>query len=56
MAARRFVACRAVAHAADRQVDPARLYTPESYRRLRRVKSVYDPGELFVANHPVPPA
>jgi FAD/FMN-containing dehydrogenase len=41
---------------AERQVDPARLYTPETYRRLRRVKSAYDPGELFVANHPIPRA
>jgi FAD/FMN-containing dehydrogenase len=41
---------------AERQVDPARLYTPETYRRLRRVRAAFDPGELFLANHPIPPA
>jgi hypothetical protein len=39
---------------AERQGDPARLYTPETYRRLRRVRAAYDPGELFLANHPIP--
>ncbi len=39
---------------AERSVDPARLYTPETYRRLRKIRGVYDPGELFLANHPIP--
>jgi hypothetical protein len=30
---------------AERGVDPARLYPRETYRRLRRVKAAYDPGE-----------
>jgi FAD/FMN-containing dehydrogenase len=38
---------------AERPVDPARLYAPEAYARLRRIKAVSDPGELFVANHPI---
>jgi hypothetical protein len=40
----------------ERPVDPARLYTAVTYRRLRRVRAAYDPGELFLANHPIPPA
>jgi hypothetical protein len=39
---------------AERPVDPARLYTPETYRRLRRIRGAYDSGELFLANHPIP--
>ena len=39
---------------AERGVDPDRLYPAETYRRLRRVKAAYDPGELFLANHPIP--
>jgi FAD/FMN-containing dehydrogenase len=41
---------------AEERVDPARLYTAETYRRLRRIKAAYDPGEMFLSNHPVPPA
>jgi len=41
---------------AERRVDADRLYPAETYRRLRRVKAEYDAGELFVANHPIPPA
>jgi FAD/FMN-containing dehydrogenase len=40
----------------ERPVDAARLYPAETYRRLRRIRAAYDPGELFVANHPIPPA
>jgi FAD/FMN-containing dehydrogenase len=39
--------------------DPARTasaYTPEDYRRLTEVKRAYDPGNLFAANHNIPPA
>jgi FAD/FMN-containing dehydrogenase len=36
---------------AERPVDPERLYPPETYRRLRRIRDAYDPGRLFVANH-----
>src|SRR5262245_3587300 len=41
---------------AERRVGAERLYLTETYRRLRRVKTAYDAGELFVANHPIPPA
>jgi hypothetical protein len=27
-----------------------------TYRRLREVKAALDPGELFKANHEIPPA
>ncbi len=40
---------------AEERVDPARLYAAETYRRLRRVRAAYDPGEMFLSNHPVPP-
>jgi len=41
---------------AERPTDASRLYTSETYRRLRRIRAAYDPGELFLANHPIPPA
>jgi FAD/FMN-containing dehydrogenase len=31
-------------------------YTPADYRRLREVKSAYDPDNVFAANHNIPPA
>jgi hypothetical protein len=41
---------------AERAVEPDRLYPPETYRRLRRIRAQYDSGELFLANHSIPPA
>jgi hypothetical protein len=41
---------------AERPVEAERLYMAETYRRLRRIKTAYDAGGLFVANHPIPPA
>jgi FAD/FMN-containing dehydrogenase len=41
---------------AERPVDPARMFTDEAYRRLREVKSKYDPDNLMQANHEIPPA
>jgi Berberine and berberine like len=38
----------------ERPVDPARLFPPETYQRLRRIRAAYDPGELFVSNYPIP--
>ena len=40
----------------ERKVDPQIFYRDETYRRLRKVKSIYDPSELFKANHQIPPA
>jgi hypothetical protein len=36
--------------------DPAAFYGAETCRRLREVKADVDPGEVFLANHPIPPA
>jgi FAD/FMN-containing dehydrogenase len=36
--------------------DPARFYTEGAYAKLRQVKAMYDPGNLFRANHPIPAA
>jgi hypothetical protein len=36
---------------AERAVEAERLYPPETYRRLRRIRATYDPQEMFVANH-----
>ena len=33
--------------------DTARLYPPHTDERLRAVRAMYDPGELFVADPPV---
>ena len=38
--------------------DPARVetaYTPADFRRLRTVKSTYDPDNVFCLNHNIPP-
>jgi Berberine and berberine like len=41
---------------ADTRRDPASFWEAQAYRRLRRVKSAVDPGDLIRANHPIPPA
>jgi FAD/FMN-containing dehydrogenase len=40
----------------EEPVDAAAGYAPESWQRLRAVRSAVDPTGLFVANHVVPPA
>jgi FAD/FMN-containing dehydrogenase len=40
----------------ERAIDAARLYPPHTYRRLRKIKTAYDPNNLFLSNHPIPPA
>ena len=40
----------------ERKTDPQTFYGKATYARLRAVKSVYDPGNLFRANHEIPPA
>jgi FAD/FMN-containing dehydrogenase len=38
----------------EEPADPATLFSPESYRRLREVRARADPGGVFLANHAVP--
>jgi FAD binding domain/Berberine and berberine like len=41
---------------AEHSTDPRRLWSIDSYQRLRRVKADHDPRDMFRSNHPVPPA
>jgi FAD/FMN-containing dehydrogenase len=41
---------------AESEMDVSTVYPPSCYARLREVKAAYDPGELFHANHRIPPA
>jgi FAD/FMN-containing dehydrogenase len=36
--------------------DVRRFFDAKTWGRLREVKALYDPDELFQANHPIPPA
>jgi FAD binding domain/Berberine and berberine like len=40
----------------DRPVGTGRMFSDEVHRRLREVKSKYDPDDVIQANHEVPPA
>ena len=40
---------------AERPVDTRRAYTADAYRRLRAVKTLVDPDDVFRANHPIAP-
>jgi FAD binding domain/Cyclic nucleotide-binding domain len=42
----------------ERPVGGARLYPRKTYtyQRLRKIRAAHDPGEMFVSNHPIPPA
>jgi len=41
---------------AEETADAASFYSPESYRRLREIRAVVDPDEVFLSNHVIPPA
>jgi FAD binding domain-containing protein/berberine-like enzyme len=41
---------------AEQHTDVRRMWPIEVYDRLRQVKSEYDPGDMFLSNHPVSPA
>jgi Berberine and berberine like len=40
----------------ERPADTGRMFGGEAYRRLREVKSKYDPDNVVQANHEIPPA
>lgn len=40
----------------ERPEDPATMFPPETYDRLRRVNARVDPLDLFRSNHPITPA
>jgi hypothetical protein len=35
--------------------DASAFFDPATWQRLREIKSLYDPSDLFKANHPIPP-
>jgi FAD/FMN-containing dehydrogenase len=41
--------------AEQKGLDASRFYEADTYERLRSVKGIYDPDEVFRANHPIPP-
>jgi hypothetical protein len=36
--------------------DASRFFDAETWSRLRQVKALYDPADLFKGNHHIPPA
>jgi hypothetical protein len=40
----------------ERPGDTEKMFGDEAYRRLREVKSKYDPDDMMHANHEIPPA
>jgi hypothetical protein len=40
----------------DSPADGDAVLPPDSYRRLRQIKAVYDPGESIISGHPIRPA
>ena len=36
--------------------DASGFFDPDTWHRLREVKALYDPSDLFKANHPIPPS
>jgi FAD/FMN-containing dehydrogenase len=40
----------------EEPADASAFYEPATWQRLREIKSLYDPSDLFKANHAIPPA
>jgi FAD/FMN-containing dehydrogenase len=40
----------------EEPTDASAFFDPETWARLRRVKALYDPDDVFTGNHHVPPA
>ncbi len=40
----------------EKPADASGFFSPEAWRRLREVKALYDPEDLFAGNHHIPPA
>jgi hypothetical protein len=40
----------------EEPADTSRFFDPQTWARLRQVKSRYDGDDLFVGNHHIPPA
>ena len=40
----------------ERPTDTGRMFSDDAYRRLREVKSKYDPDNIIQANHEIPPS
>jgi FAD/FMN-containing dehydrogenase len=47
---------RAYLNFAETRTDPAKLFDPTAYARLRAIKADLDPTGVFVANHAIPAA
>ena len=40
----------------EEPTDASAFFDPDTWERLREVKALYDPGDLFKGNHHIPPA
>ena len=40
----------------EEQADASAFFDPDTWERLRRVKALYDPQDVFKGNHHIPPA
>jgi hypothetical protein len=40
----------------EEPADASAFFDPATWQRLREIKALYDPSDLFKGNHPIPPA
>ena len=40
----------------EERADASAFFDPAAWARLRAVKAAYDPADVFVGNHHIPPA